>query len=97
MQAYLINLDTVNVVSTMDTINSSGSYVGGSKTVSITSGENAIGTFGHVNGSYTNTTATKSTSTSGTGTKSGTSTTAPTSTAPTSSTTSGSGSDTDNI
>ena len=58
MQAYLINLDTVNVVSNIDTINSSGSYVGGSRTTSVTSGENAIGTFGHVNGSYVNTTAT---------------------------------------
>ena len=68
MALYLVNLDTVNVKSTMDTITSSGSYTGGSKTVSITSGENAIGTFGHTNGSYTNTSsATSSASSSGSG------------------------------
>ena len=64
MALYLVNLDTVNVQSTMDTINSSGSYVGGSKTVSITSGENAIGTFGHVDGNYTNTSSSSSTASS---------------------------------
>ena len=64
MALYLVNLDTVNVVSTMDTINSSGSYVGGSKTVSITSGENAIGTFGHTGGNYVNKSSAKSSASS---------------------------------
>ena len=66
MQAYLLNLDTVNVTSTMDTVNSSGSYVGGKSSTTITSGENAIGTFGHVQGNYTNTSSSSADSSSGT-------------------------------
>ena len=68
MQAYLINLDTINVQSTMDTVNSSGSYVGGKSSTTITSGENAIGSFGHVNGNYKNSASSSANSSSGTGT-----------------------------
>ena len=62
--------DTVTANSTMDTINSSGSYTGGSVTTTVNSGENIIGTAGHTDGNYYNsaTSASSSTADGGAGT-----------------------------
>ena len=65
MQAYLINLDTVNAKSTIDTINFTGNYVGGSIPIKDTSGENLLG--GYTGGNYYNSAKSSSSSTAGGG------------------------------